>query len=200
LIEKTKGMKLLRQGGYFLSIVPLALPGLVIGIAYIFFFNSPRFNLPLLPWTLPNPFTFLYGTMALLVISNIIHFYTVCFLTATTALRQLDVEFESVSESMAVPFYRTFLRVTVPVCLPAMLEIAAYYFVSSMATVSAVIFLYSSDLPLASVAVVNMDDAGDTAPAAAMCMLIVLTNVLARLAFAGSSWFFRQKTQAWRKR
>jgi len=200
LIEKTKGMQRLRQTGYFLSIVPLALPGLVIGIAYIFFFNSPELRLPLVSWTLPNPFTALYGTMALLVISNVIHFYTVCFLTATTALRQLDAEFESVSESMAVPFYRTFFRVTVPVCFPALLEIAAYYFVSSMATVSAVIFLYTSDLPLASVAVVNMDDAGDTAPAAAMCMLIVLTNVLVRSGFVGVSWFCRRKTESWRKR
>jgi len=67
-----------------------------------------------------------------------------------------------------------------------------------MATVSAVIFLYTSDLPLASVAVVNMDDAGDTAPAAAMCMLIVLTNIVARILFDALSWLFRQRTQAWR--
>jgi iron(III) transport system permease protein len=198
LIEKTKGMQLLRQVGYFLSIIPLALPGLVIGIAYIFFFNASEINIPFIGLSVPNPFNVLYGTMALLVISNIIHFYTVSFLTATTALRQLDKEFEAVSESMSVPFYTTFMRVTVPVCFPALLEIASYFFVSSMATVSAVIFLYTSDFPLASVAVVNMDDAGDTAPAAAMCMLIVLTNVIARILFEGISWLFRRRTQAWR--
>ena len=54
------------------------------------------------------------------------------------------------SESLAVPFHQTFLRVTAPVCLPAILEIGQYFFVNSMATVSAVIFLYSSDMPLAS--------------------------------------------------
>ncbi|SEA72879.1 Binding-protein-dependent transport system inner membrane component [Desulfuromusa kysingii] len=198
LIEKTKGMRLLRQLGYFLSIIPLALPGLVIGIAYIFFFNASEINIPLIGLSVPNPFNVLYGTMALLVLSNIIHFYTVSFLTATTALRQLDKEFEAVSESMSVPFYTTFVRVTVPVCFPALLEIASYLFVSSMATVSAVIFLYSSDLSLASVAVVNMDDAGDTAPAAAMCMLIVLTNVIVRMLFERISWLFRRRTQIWR--
>ncbi len=198
LIEKTKGLQLLRQVGYFLSIIPLALPGLVIGIAYIFFFNAPHITIPLIGISMPNPFGFLYGTMALLVMANIIHFYTVSFLTATTALRQLDKEFEAVSESMSVPFYVTFMRVIVPVCFPALLEIAAFYFVSAMATVSAVIFLYTSDLPLASVAVVNMDDAGDTAPAAAMCMLIVLTNVLMKMLFEGISRLFRSRTQAWR--
>ncbi len=200
LIEKTKGAERLRQGAYLLSIVPLALPGLVIGIAYVFFFNKPAFNLPFTPWQIANPFLFFYGTMAILVISNIVHFYTVSFLTATTALRQLDKEFELVAESMAVPFYRTFLRVTVPVCFPAIVEMAAYYFVSSMATVSAVIFLYTSRLPLASVAVVNMDDAGDTAAAAAMCMLIIGANILVRAVAEGICVLFARKTQIWRKR
>ncbi len=200
LIEKTKGADRLRQGAYLLSIVPLALPGLVIGIAYVFFFNKPFFAIPFTGIQTANPFQLIYGTMAILVLSNIIHFYTVAFLTATTALRQLDKEFEVVSESMGVPFYRTFFKVTVPVCFPAILEIAAYYFVSATATVSAVIFLYSSRLPLASVAVVNMDDAGDTAAAAAMCMLIVLANILVRSLADGMSRLFTRNTQAWRQR
>jgi hypothetical protein len=83
--------------------------------------------------------------MAILVISNIVHFYSVAFLTATTALKQLDREFEMVSESMGVSFARTFTRVTVPICVPAILEIGMFYFVNAMATVSAVIFLYSAD-------------------------------------------------------
>jgi iron(III) transport system permease protein len=200
LIDKTKGTVWLRRTAYFLSILPLALPGLVIGIAYIFFFNKTHLSIPFTGITFFNPFNFLYGTMAILVICNIIHFYTVSFLTATTAIRQLDKEFESVAESMAVPFYKTFLRVTVPVCFPAILEISVFYFVSSMATVSAVIFLYTSDNPLASVAVINMDDAGDTAPAAAMCMLIVFANVIVRSLAELISRRFKRRTQGWRAR
>jgi iron(III) transport system permease protein len=67
-----------------------------------------------------------------------------------------------------------------------------------MATVSAVIFLYTADTKLASVAVVNMDDAGDTASAAAMCMLIVFTNVLVRIMFEGLSHLIKKQTRAWR--
>ena len=200
LIDKTKGIVWLKRIAYFLSILPLALPGLVIGIAYIFFFNKTHLTIPFTGIEFFNPFNFLYGTIAILVICNIIHFYTVSFLTATTAIRQLDKEFESVAESMAVPFYRTFMRVTVPVCFPAILEIAVFYFVSSMATVSAVIFLYSSDNPLASVAVINMDDAGDTAPAAAMCMLIVFANVIVRSLAELISRRFKRRTQGWRAR
>jgi len=198
LIEKTRRMAILRMASYFLSIIPLALPGLVIGIAYIFFFNTTHFEIPFLDISFSNPLQSLYGTLWIMVIANIIHFYTVSFLTATSALRQLDKEFETVSESMSVPFYRTFFRVTVPVCFPAILEISMYYFVSSMATVSAVIFLYSSDTAVASVAVVNMDDAGDQAPAAAMCMLIVFANIVVRSVGEGINVFFKKATAAWR--
>jgi iron(III) transport system permease protein len=145
---------------------------------------------------MPNPFNFLYATMAILAISTIVHFYTVSFLSATTALKQLDNEFETVSESMGVPFYKTFKRVTVPVCLPAILEIGMYYFVNSIATVCAVFFLYSADIPLACVAVANMDDAGDTAPACAMSVLIVLTNIFVRCRYIGLTRSIKRRSQA----
>jgi iron(III) transport system permease protein len=198
LVEKSRGMRALRQGAYFLSVLPLALPGLVIGLAYIFFFNATGWEI--LGLRISNPFNFMYATMGILVLSNVVHFYTVGFLTATTALKQLDREFETVSESMAVPFYRTFIRVTAPVCLPAILEIGMYFFVNSMATVSAVIFLYSADIPLASVAIANMDDAGDIAPACAMSVLIVLTNIGVRILYGILTRSVKAKTEQWMTR
>jgi iron(III) transport system permease protein len=195
LIEKSRGQNVLRQASYFLSLLPLALPGLVIGLAYIFFFNAPGWDV--LGVRIPNPLNWMYGTMAILVLSNVVHFYSVSFLTATTALKQLDREFETVSESLGVPFYVTFFRVTVPVCLPAILEVAMYYFANSMATVSAVIFLYSADTPLASVAIANMDDAGDIAPACAMGVLVVLINVLVRMLYSLLTRGVKRRSQRW---
>jgi iron(III) transport system permease protein len=195
LIEKSRQMTWLRQTAYFLSLLPLALPGLVIGLAYIFFFNAPGWTIGGL--FIVNPLGFIYATMAILVISNIVHFYSVAFLTATTALKQLDREFEMVSESMGVSFGRTFTRVTVPICVPAILEIGMFYFVNAMATVSAVIFLYSADLPLASVAVANMDDAGDIAPACAMSILIVLINLCVRIGYTTLTRGIKKRSQAW---
>jgi iron(III) transport system permease protein len=70
--------------------------------------------------------------------------------------------------------------------------------VSAMTTVSAVIFLYPGDLPLASVSVVHLDDAGLTQSAAAMCALILATNLAARFVFeVGSAWLNR-RTSRWR--
>jgi iron(III) transport system permease protein len=110
----------------------------------------------------------------------------------------MDREFESVAASLKQPFHKLFSKVTVPVCLPSILDISIYLFVNAMTTVSAVIFLYSPDTTLASVAVLNMDDAGDVAPAAAMGMMIFYTNVGARLIHLFISRNLMLKTQAWR--
>ncbi len=189
LVEKIRGFGLGRSTMQFLSMVPMAVPGLVLGLAYIFFFNAP--------W---NPLGFLYQTMTILVICTITHFYTVSHLTAVTALKQMDPEFESVSASLKVPFYKTFSRVTVPVCMPAILSISMYMFLNAMTTVSAVVFLYSPDTALASVAVLNMDDAGETASAAAMGMMIVYTSAAVRILHALMTRGIQRRTQAWRQR
>lgn len=189
VVEKSTTWSWARSLAHFAAMVPLAVPGLVLGLAYIFFFNAPG-----------NPLGILYGTMAILVVNTIGHFYTVCHLTAVTALKQVDAEFESVSASLKVPFYRTFLRVTVPVCLPAILDIAAYYFVNAMTTVSAVIFLYASETKLLSIAAVNTDDAGNTANACAMGTMIVVACALAKLGQIIAANSLSRRTQAWRRR
>lgn len=189
LLERGPAPGPLKAAVRLLAITPLAVPGLVLGLAYIFFFNAP--------W---NPLNGIYGGMAILVVCTISHFYTVCHLTAATALKQLDSEFENVSASLRVSPWRTFAVVTVPLCLPALLDIAIYLFVNAMTTVSAVVFLYSPATKTASVAVLNMDDAGETAAAAAMAMMIVITSAVVRAAHSGLSWGLQRKTQAWRRR
>jgi len=198
ILEKFSDFPRLRQVASILSMLPMALPGLVIGLAYIFFFNAPGWEVAGI--AIPNPLHGLYGTMAILVLSNLAYFHTVSFLTASTALKQLDREFEAVSDSLSAPFYQLFWRVTVPVCLPAILEIGYYYFVRAMTTLSAVIFLYSADLPIAAVAVANMDDAGDTAPALAMCVLIVTANLLVRLLYGLATSRVQSRSRAWTNR
>jgi len=188
LVEKARGFAAGRTAVQFLAMMPMAIPGMVLGLAYVFFFNDPA-----------NPLHAIYATMAILVICTITHFYTVAHLTATTALKQMDPEFEAVSASLKQPVTKMFRTVTVPVCLPAISDIAIYLFVNAMTTVSAVVFLYSPDTTLASVAVLNMDDAGDIAPAAAMGMMIFYTNVIARLVHTGLSAGMLRRTQAWRR-
>ncbi len=189
LVEKSRGFSAGRGATQLLAMLPLAVPGLVLGLGYIFFFNAKS-----------NPLNVLYGTMAILVINCIAHFYTVAHLTAVTALKQIDAEFEAVSQSLKVPFQTTLRRVTVPICMPAILDIGIYLFVNAMTTTSAVIFLYSADTKPASVMILHMDEAGQTASAAAMATLIVLASAAVKGLHVLLDRVAIQRLQAWRKR
>jgi iron(III) transport system permease protein len=189
MVEKADGFRFGRGVFHFLAMMPMAVPGMVLGLAYIFFFNNPA-----------NPLNFLYGTMAILVVCTISHLYTVPHLTAATALKQMDGEFEAVSMSLKQPFWRTLGRISVPVCFPAMAEVWIYLFVNAMTTVSAVVFLYSSTTTLSSIAVLNMDDAGDVAPAAAMGMMIFYTNAVVRVLHGWAADAVVRRLQTWRTR
>jgi iron(III) transport system permease protein len=184
MMEKTAGFRLLRRCGRLLAALPLALPGMVVGVSFIFFFNAKS-----------NPLHFIYGTVAILVLSNILHYFAVPFITATGSLKKLDREFESVSDSMNIPRWKTFLRVSAPLSLSAILEIFMYYFVNSMVTVSAVVFLYGAKFKIASIAITHMEEAGDVSQAAAMSLLILLINVAVRTAYAIAAKFIRQLPQ-----
>jgi iron(III) transport system permease protein len=121
-------------------------------------------------------------------------------LTATTAIRQLDPEFEAVGASLKVPVWTTFGRVTVPICLPAILDIWVYVFVNATTTVSALIFLYGPDTKPASVAVVHMDEAGQSSAAAAMACTLLAATVSVKLLHVAAGGLVDRATQRWRRR
>lgn len=187
LTEKIRALGGLRPVMHLMAVLSMAVPGLVLGLGYVMFFNHPS-----------NPFKFLYLTMGILVLSTIVHYYTSSHLTAVTALKQIDNEYEAVSASLKVPFYKTFLRVTVPVCLPAIIDIGRYYFVVSMASLSCAIFLYTPETVLASVAIMHLDEAGDIGPAAALASMIVLTSTVVCIGYAFLTRVLLARTQAWR--
>ena len=188
LLEKTRGLAGLRPLVRLLTVLPMAVPGLVLGLGYIFFFNDPG-----------NPLHGLYQTLPLLVICTIVHFYTTGHLTAVTALKSLDAEFEAVSASLKVPFFKTFWRVTLPICTPTLLEIARYFFINAMTTISAVVFLYSPDTKVAAIAILNLDEAGEAGPAAACAVLITAGSTIVTLLFIGLGAWVDRRTQAWRR-
>jgi iron(III) transport system permease protein len=178
----------LRGAVRLLAMLPMAVPGLVLGLGFIFFFNAPG-----------NPLGGLYHTMALLTMCTIVHFYTTGHLTAVTALKAMDAEFEAVAASLKVPFWTTFRRVTLPICTPALIDIARYFFINAMTTISAVVFLYSPETKVASIAILNLDEAGEMGAAAAMAVLITAASSAAMLIFTGFGWWAERRTQNWRQ-
>ena len=187
LLEKTRGLDLLRPVVRLIAMLPMAVPGLVLGLGYIFFFNAPG-----------NPLGGLYQTLPLMVLCTVVHFYTTGHLTVVTALKALDAEFEAVSASLKVPLYKTFWRVTLPICLPVLLDVSRYFFINAMTTISAVVFLYSPDTKLASVAILNLDEAGETGQAAAMAVLIAATSGVVTQLYLAAGRLVDRRTQVWR--
>ncbi|KAB7693455.1 MULTISPECIES: putative 2-aminoethylphosphonate ABC transporter permease subunit [Plesiomonas] len=186
--EKGRHFAPLRQVLHLLAMLSLAVPGMVLGLGYSAFFNHPA-----------NPLNLLYGTLPLLVLCCVMHYYTVGHMTLLTSLKQLPRELEQVASSLRIPAWKAFWRVTLPVCLPALLEVFIYLFVNAMTTTSAVIFLYAGDSIPASVAVLNMEDSGNTAAAAAMATLILLAAAGVKLLEHLASRALLQRTQRWRQ-
>ncbi|MDQ9887326.1 putative 2-aminoethylphosphonate ABC transporter permease subunit [Acinetobacter pittii] len=188
LTERFKAHPLIKNYVQALVLLPLAVPGLVLGIAYILFFNQQS-----------NPLNVLYGTMTILVISTIVHYYTVPHLTLTNAIKQIPLQLDQAAETLGTSKWKTFWKVYLPMCFPALCDVSVYVFVNAMTTVSAAIFLYSPDTSLAAVAVLNMDDAGDTVAAVAMSILILTTSCIVKLIH----WLFTRKimarSQQWRE-
>ncbi|CAN7670468.1 putative 2-aminoethylphosphonate ABC transporter permease subunit [Pseudorhodoferax sp. LjRoot39] len=187
LLEKTRGLGAVRPVLRLMATLPMAVPGLVLGLGYIFFFNAPG-----------NPLNGLYQSLALMVLCTVVHFYTTGHITMVTALKSIDGEFESVSASLKVPLLTTLRRVTLPICLPALLDVSRYFFINAMTTISALVFLYAPDTRVASLAILNLDEAGDTGPAAAMAVLIAATSAVVTLLYLAVGKLVERRTQAWK--
>lgn len=190
LVEKTRAQGSVLAAMYkAFAVLPMGVPGLALGLGAILVFNSDA-----------NPLSGLYRTMPLLIAITVVHFFATSHVTATTALRALDREFESISASLKVSQWTTFRRVTLPMCLPAILEIFRYLFINAMTTVSAVVFLYAPETLPATVSIVNLDEAGEVGPAAAMATLVMATNLTFVALHAALSHFLLRRNQVWRVR
>lgn len=155
---------------YNLYKLPLTIPGLSIGLAYIIFFNNKE-----------NLFNFIYGTFTILILVNIIHFFSVPFLNILGVMKKINNTFEDVSEVLGVPWYINVRKVILPLSIPVIIESFLYYFINSMITVSAVIFLYSSYTRLASIEIVNKIDMGNLQSSCAISLIIIFTNIIVSL-------------------
>lgn len=187
LIEKTEGLPRTKAILRLFAMLPMAIPGLVLGIGYILFFNMAH-----------NPLNGLYHTMTILVVCTIIHFFSTSFISTSSALKSIDGEFEAVAASLKTPVLRTLWTVTLPISLPTLIDVARYLFINAMTTISAVIFIYSPETELAAVAILNLDDAGDVGGATAMAVIITALSVSALLFFAFIERVVLRRTQKWR--
>jgi iron(III) transport system permease protein len=110
---------------HLISITSLAVPGLVLGLSYVLFFKG----------------SFIYGTLGMLILVNIVHFMASPYLMAYNSLGKLNSNLEDVGRTLGVGRFYIIKDVLVPETRLTIVEMASYFFVNSMMTISAVSFL-----------------------------------------------------------
>jgi len=109
---------------------PFAVPGTLLGIAYILAFNKAPFVL--------------VGTGVIIVINYIVRELPVGIEGGVASLRQIDPSIEEAARDLGADEGMVFRSIVLPLVRPAFISSMSYTFVRSMTAVSAVIFLISA--------------------------------------------------------
>lgn len=108
-----------------IALVTNTIPGMVIGIAFMFIFSG----------------TPLQNTFPLIILCNVVHYFSTPYLMMRNSLSKLNSSWETTASLMGDNWIKTIVRVVTPNMTSTILEVFSYYFVNAMVTVSAVIFI-----------------------------------------------------------
>ena len=160
---------------YLLAIVPVGVPGLVLGLSYVLSFNVANSVLGML-----------YGTTFLIALCNFYHYHSQGFLTMVTGIRAVPPALEETVTCMGGSALHGLRDAILPVMLPTLVAVFFFLFMRSMVTLSAVIFLITPRLSVGAVSVLRLDQAGFTTQAAAfsVCIMAVVLAALALMKLA----------------
>lgn len=166
----------------FLAILPSAVPGMVLGLGYVLAFNNPS-----------NPLHFLYGSFALIIILSVYYNHAHAFLISSTSLKQISGSFDEASTMLGGSVLTTLRKVTLPLLWPTLLGVGVLFFMRTMVSLSAVIFLTTPSTQVASISVLQLSDRGAVNQAAAFSVCIMLIVIAALVIVRGILWAFGAK-------
>lgn len=147
---------------HLLSMFSLAVPGVVLGLAYVLYFNG----------------TMIYNTIFILVLVNIVHFFSSPYLMAHNSLANFSSTFEDIADSLGISKTRMVLDVYIPNTKDTIMEIFTYFFTNAMITISAVSFLSNiMSMPLA-LLIPQLDAQSLIEPTALISLIILLVNIV----------------------
>lgn len=142
---------------HLLAMATGAVPGVVLGLSYVLFFKG----------------TPLYGTIAILVMVNTVHFFASPYLMMQTSFSKVNPNLGAVASTLGIGKTRLLMEILLPQCGRTVREMFAYFFVNSMMTISAVSFLFNTDnKPIA--LMINQFEAQAQMEAAAVVSLLIL--------------------------
>lgn len=153
---------------YLLAIIPVGVPGLVLGLSYVLSFNVK----PVFPGIL-------YGSALLIAFCNFYHYHSQGFLTMVTGVRNVPRQLEETVTTIGGGVWANLRDAIIPIMVPTLISVFFFLFMRGMVTLSAVIFLITPKLSVGAVSVMRLDQAGSSTQAAAFSVLIMLTVLAA---------------------
>lgn len=163
---------------HFMSMLPLAFPGVVLGLSYVMTFKNFPF----------------YGTIFMLVIANIIHFFSSPYLMAYNSLLKFNPNLEDVAHTLGIGRIRMLLNVYVPSTLYTIVEMYSYFFVNAMITISAVSFLVNFRTTPLSLLIPQLESQSFIEGTALVSLLILGINLFEKgVAFFVKRWIMLNK-------
>lgn len=147
---------------HLLSITSLAIPGIVLGLSYAMTFSG----------------SFIYGTLAIIIMANLMHFFASPYLMMYNSLGKLNPNLEGVGKTLGIGRLRMIFSVIIPQSRSTMFEMFSYFFVNSMMTISAVSFLSSSKNKPLSLMINQFRESGKLSCAAIVALLILAINLM----------------------
>jgi len=162
---RTNADKSLRLSTDVFSMITNTVPGMVLGLSYLVFFNGSS----------------LKGTFAIIIICNIIHFFTTPYLMAKNSLSKLNPAWEITGELMGDKWINTIARVIVPNSASTMLDMVSYFFINSMITISAIIFLVTARTAVVTSKIKELQHFANFNEVFVLSILIFFTNISFRI-------------------
>ncbi len=154
-----------------IALVTNTIPGMVLGIAYLFAFTG----------------TSLQNTFIILIVCNIIHFFTTPYLMGKSSLEKMNKGWEATASLMGDSWLKTMFRVLIPNSMGTILEIFSYYFINSMITISAIIFLVGARTAVLTTKIKELQHFAKFDEIFVMSILILLTNIVVRVVISRMS-------------
>lgn len=149
------------------AMITNTVPGMVLGIGFLFAMSG----------------TPLANTFTILVLANLVHFFTTPYMMAASALSKMNAGWETTGALMGDSWIKTVSRVLVPNSLPTLLQMFQYFFVSAMVTISAVVFLTGARTMLLTTKIKELQYFEKFEEIFVLSLLVFLTNVAAKLVF-----------------
>lgn len=147
------------------SMITNTVPGMVLGLSYLFFFNGSS----------------LKGTFLIIIACNIVHFFTTPYLMAKNSLQKMDPTWEVTAELLRDSWLKTVIRIILPNIRPTIYQMFSYYFLNAMVTVSGVIFLVSTKTMLVSTRIKELQHFAKYTDIFVLSIFILCTNLIVKL-------------------